>query len=242
MSTAAADPPAGARASLPHGGDGSGRRGRRGGASPVFFRDPGAFRALAGLLPPLFRGKDARDAVRVWIAGCATGEEAYSIAILLTEHAATLPHPPSLQMFATDLEETGYVQGRDALYPAASVRELTVERLGRFFVREREGYRVAPPLREAVLFAQHDVLLDPPFARLDLVSCRTLLGGMPGEARTQVMGTFHDALVPGGLLFLGTAGDADGDARFVATAGEQCIYRRAGGPPRRTTRDEGSRA
>ncbi|HEX5870866.1 MAG TPA: CheR family methyltransferase, partial [Longimicrobium sp.] len=189
-----------------------------------------------------FHGKGTRDAVRVWIAGCATGEQAYSVAILLTEHAATLPHPPSLQMFATDLEETGYVQGRDALYPASSVRELTAERLGRFFFREREGYRVAPPLREAVLFAQHDVLRDAPFARLDLVSCRTLLDGVPAEARARVMGTFHDALVPGGLLFLGAADDVDGDARFVRAAGEHPVYRRAGAPPRRITLDDGSRA
>jgi two-component system CheB/CheR fusion protein len=197
-----------------------------------FFRDPQAFRALAALVPQLFEGKGPDDAVRVWVAGCATGEEAYSIAILLSEHAATLEAPPAIQMFATDIDEKGYAWGRNALYPASAVAELAPERLQRFFVPEAGGYRVRKPLREAVLFAVHNVLQDPPFARLDLVSCRNLLIYLQPEAQEQVVGTFHYALRPGGLLFMGTAESAGDGGRFTPAAAGQRIYRRDAAPQR----------
>ena len=211
-----------------------------------FFRDPGAFDALAGLVPSLFEGKGPGDAVRVWVAGCATGEEAYSIAILLAEHAATLDAPPTVQMFATDLDEKGYAWGRDALYPASVVAELPAERLSRFFVQEAGGYRVRKSLREGVLFAVHNVLQDPPFARIDLVSCRNLLIYLQPEAQEQVMGTFHYALRPGGVLFLGTTETAGDGGRFTPAAGKQRIYRRDDAahrlPPRVSTADLPRRA
>jgi two-component system CheB/CheR fusion protein len=191
-----------------------------------FFRDPRAFDALAELVPSLFDGKGPGDSVRVWVAGCATGEEAYSIAILLAEHAATLDAPPTVQMFATDLDEKGYAWGRDALYPASVVAELPAERLSRFFVQEAGGYRVRKSLREGVLFAVHNVLQDPPFARLDLISCRNLLIYLQPEAQEQVIGTFHYALRPGGVLFLGTTETAGNGGRFAPAAGKQRIYRR----------------
>jgi two-component system, chemotaxis family, CheB/CheR fusion protein len=196
-----------------------------------FFRDPEAFAALAGLIPSLFEGKGPDDAVRVWVAGCATGEEAYSIAILLAEHAATLRAPPAVQMFATDIDEKGYAQGRDALYPASAVADLPAERLSRFFVQEAGGYRVRKSLREGVLFAVHNVLQDPPFARLDLVSCRNLLIYLQPEGQEQVMGTFHYALRPGGVLFLGASETAGDGGRFVP-AGAQRVYHRDSGPHR----------
>ncbi|HEX6368926.1 MAG TPA: chemotaxis protein CheB [Longimicrobium sp.] len=191
-----------------------------------FFRDPAAFSALAELVPSLFEGKGPGDSVRVWVAGCATGEEAYSIAILLAEHAATLDAPPAVQMFATDLDEKGYAWGRDALYPASVVADLPAERLNRFFAQEAGGYRVRKSLREGVLFAVHNVLQDPPFARIDLVSCRNLLIYLQPEAQEQVMGTFHYALRPGGVLFLGTTETAGDGGRFSPAAGKQRIYRR----------------
>lgn len=200
-----------------------------------FFRDPQAFAALAELVPSLFQGKGPDDAVRVWVAGCATGEEAYSIAILLAEHAATLEAPPTVQMFATDLDEKGYAWGRDALYPASVVAGLPTERLSRFFVQEAGGYRVRKPLREGVLFAVHNVLQDPPFARIDLISCRNLLIYLQPEAQEQVMGTFHYALRPGGVLFLG-ATETAGGGRFVPAAGKQRIYRRDDAAHRLPTR------
>ncbi|HEU0301112.1 MAG TPA: chemotaxis protein CheB [Longimicrobium sp.] len=197
-----------------------------------FFRDPGAFEALGAAVPALFEGKGPADTVRVWVAGCATGEEAYSIAILLGEHAATLSDPPQVQMFATDIDEKGYAWGRDALYPASAVADVPAERLRRFFVQEAGGYRVTKSLREAVLFAVHNVLHDPPFARLDLISCRNLLIYLQPEAQERVVGTFHYALRPGGLLFLGASESPGDGGLFTAAAGTQRLYRRADTPRR----------
>ncbi|MET0397663.1 MAG: chemotaxis protein CheB [Longimicrobiaceae bacterium] len=191
-----------------------------------FFRDPEAFAALAGVLPSLFDGKGPEDAVRVWVPGCATGEEPYSLAILLDEHAATLEHPPQVQIFATDIDEKGYAWGREAFYPASAVAEIPPERLQHYFTQEAGGYRVRKPLRERVLFAVHDVLRDPPFSRLDLVSCRNLLIYLQAEAQERVMETFHYALRPGGLLFLGASESAGGDGLFAPAAGKQRIFRR----------------
>lgn len=195
-----------------------------------FFRDPGAFGALAELLPPLFEGKGPDEPVRVWVAGCGTSEEAWSIAILLAEHAATLPHPPAVQLFATDTDAVACTRGRTALYLPSTVAGVPAERLKRFFAWEGGGYRVSPPLRQAVLFARHDVLRDLPFDRLDLVSCRGVLAALPADAQARVMGTFHQALRPGGILFLGpgeSAGDGDGFAQATET---HPIYRRDAAP------------
>lgn len=201
------------------------------GAASGFFRDPEAFRALAGLVPSLFEGKGPDEAVHVWVVGCATGEEAWSIAILLAEHAATLPHPPACQLFATDTNAAGCARGRGALYLASTVAGVPTERLRRFFKWEGGGYRVARPLREAVLFAVHDVLRDQPFEGLDLVVCRGLPGRLPDEARARVMETFHTSLRPGGVLFLGTGESAGGGGGFVPAAGAHGIHRRDAGPP-----------
>jgi len=197
-----------------------------------FFRDAAAFAALAAAVPALFEGKGPDDAVRVWVAGCATGEEAYSIAILLREHAAGLEHPPQIQMFATDIDEKGYAWGREALYPAAAVAEIAPARLRRFFTRETGGYRVGKPLREGVLFAVHNVLHDPPFSRVDLISCRNLLIYLQPEAQARVLETFHYALRDGGLLFLGSAEGAGDGGLFAPVAAAQRIYRRGPGPHR----------
>jgi two-component system CheB/CheR fusion protein len=197
-----------------------------------FFRDPGAFEALAGAIPALFQGKGAQDAVRVWVAGCATGEEAYSIAVLLREHAATLADPPQIQLFASDIDEKGYAWGREALYPDAAVADVAPERLRRFFTREPGGWRVGKPLREGVLFAVHNVLHDPPFSRLDLISCRNLLIYLQPEAQRRVVETFHYALRPGGLLFLGASESAGDGGLFTPVAERERIYRRDASPRR----------
>ena len=141
-----------------------------------FFRDPDAFAALEQhVLPRLFHNKFAQDQVRVWVAGCATGEEAYSIAMLLAEAAERSSEPPSLQVFATDLDESAIADAREGCYTEADTADVSPERLRRFFVRERNGYRVRRELRETVLFAHHNVLKDPPYSHLDLVCCRNLL-------------------------------------------------------------------
>ncbi|HSU13587.1 chemotaxis protein CheB [Longimicrobium sp.] len=195
-----------------------------------FFRDEEAFAALAAAIPALFEGKGPDDAVRVWVVGCATGEEAYSIGILLREHAATLESPPQIQMFATDIDEKGYAWGREALYPASAVAAIPPGRLRRFFAREAGGYRVGTPLREGVLFAVHNVLHDPPFSRMDLISCRNLLIYLQPPAQAQVMETFHYALRAGGLLFLGASESAGDSGLFAQAAPGQRLYRRNAGP------------
>ncbi|XDF33554.1 PAS domain S-box protein [Paracidovorax avenae] len=180
-----------------------------------FFRDPVAFAALESHLPLLFQGKTGADTLRVWVAGCATGEEAYSIAMLLAEYARTLDTAPVLQIFATDLDDAAIRTAREGFYPAAIESDVSAERLRRFFVRERGGYRVRRELRESVLFAVHDLLRDSPFSRLDLISCRNLLIYLTREAQLRVLDTFHFALLPGKLLFLGSAESVDdGDIRF----------------------------
>ena len=176
-----------------------------------FFRDPDAFAALEQhVLPRLFHNKFAQDQVRVWVTGCATGEEAYSITMLLAEAAGRSSEPPSLQVFATDLDESAIADAREGCYTEAETADVSPERLRRFFVRERNGYRVRRELRETVLFAHHNVLKDPPYSHLDLVCCRNLLIYLNREAQARVMQTFHYGLRPGGYLFLGNSETPEG--------------------------------
>ncbi len=168
-----------------------------------FFRDRDSFAALEANIPQLFGAKQANDQVRVWVPACATGEEAYSIAILLCEQAAKLENPPSLQVFATDVDEQAIGDARDGLYPETIVADVSQERLRQFFSRDRGRYRVKKDVRESVLFAPHDVLKDPPFSRLDLISCRNLLIYLKRATQARVLEVFHFSLRPGGLLFVG---------------------------------------
>ncbi|MEH3087143.1 MAG: PAS domain S-box protein [Xylophilus ampelinus] len=170
-----------------------------------FFRDTECFAALEAQIPRLFEGKSGADTVRVWVAGCATGEEAYSIAMLFNEHARTLDAPPALQVFATDLDDNAIRIAREAIYPTTIQADVNEDRLRRFFVKEHRGFRVRRELRESVMFAVHDVLRDSPFSRIDLVSCRNLLIYLNREAQTRVLETFHFSLLPGGTLFLGSS-------------------------------------
>lgn len=171
-----------------------------------FFRDGETFDALAKeVIPLLFVGKSARNAVRVWVAGCATGEEAYSLAILLREHAQTLPNPPQLQVFATDLDELAITAARVGRYPATLLQGMLPSRLNRFFVKTEAGYIVAKEIRDICTFSPHSLIRDPPFSRVDFVSCRNLLIYMDNDLQAQVIPTFHYALAPGGLLLLGSA-------------------------------------
>ena len=184
-----------------------------------FFRDPVAFEGLTRFAPELFEGKGPDDAVRVWVVGCATGEEVYSLAMVLMEIAASLAEPPRLQVFATDIDEKGYAWGREGLYPAAAVANIGPERLRRFFTKETGGYRVAKSLRELVLFAGHNVLHDPPFSRIDLISCRNLFIYLQPEAQERVLDTFHFALNPGGHVIPGQLRESAGDRGQLFGAG-----------------------
>jgi two-component system CheB/CheR fusion protein len=174
-----------------------------------FFRDGECFAALESMVHELFRNKTAADTIRVWVVACATGEEAYSIAMLLSEHARTLESPPSIQIFATDLDEDAVRAAREGIYPALAEADVSEDRLRRFFVREQRGYRVRRELREMVLFAVHDVLKDSPFSRIDLATCRNLLIYLNREAQARVFETLYFSLLPGGRLFLGASEAVD---------------------------------
>ena len=192
-----------------------------------FFRDSDAFEALEARIPRLFEGKQAGDEVRVWVVGCATGEEAYSIAILLREHASTLSDPPNVQVFATDLDEGAIATAREGVYPETIVADVLPERLHRFFCKDPRGYQVRRELRETVLFALHDLLKDSPFSRLDLVTCRNLLIYLNREVQGRAFGIFHFALATRGLLFLGMSESADeGATLFSPLEKKQRLYAR----------------
>ena len=193
-----------------------------------FFRDPEAFAALTGhVVPHLFRDKTRSDQVRVWVAGCATGEEAYSIGMLLAEHADRLTDPPQLQIFATDIDEDALVEARAGRYPDTIAADVSPARLDRFFVPEGNYYRIRKELREMVLFSPHNVLRDPPFSRLDLVSCRNLLIYLNRDAQNRVLNIFHFGLRPGGYLLLGSSESAENPTlQFEALEGKHRIYLR----------------
>jgi len=198
-----------------------------------FFRDATSFAALERSIPELFEGKSGGDTVRAWVAGCATGEEAYSIAMLLSEHAATLVGPPQIQVFATDLDEEVIREAREGLYPETIAADVSEERLRHFFIHEQGGYRVRRAVRELVLFAPHDLLKDSPFSRLDLVSCRNLLIYLNREAQHRAFDIFHFALRPGGRLFLGTTEAVDeGSPLFAVLDKKQRLYVQRPGPQR----------
>jgi two-component system CheB/CheR fusion protein len=202
-----------------------------------FFRDAAAFEALqTQVIPKLFEDKAPGDDVRVWVPGCATGEEAYSIAMLLLEQASTVDHRPSIQIFACDPNEEALVFAREGLYPAAIVADVSETRLQRFFVPEGAYYRVRQDLRERVLFAKHSVLKDPPFSQLDLISCRNLLIYFQRELQDKVYELFHYALKPQGYLFLGSAESIQrASGLFHDVDKAHCLYQRvspAHGPAR----------
>ncbi|MBH1957989.1 MAG: PAS domain S-box protein [Burkholderiales bacterium] len=175
-----------------------------------FFRDPQAFEALErDVLPSLLRNRRPDEPVRVWVAGCATGEEAYSVIMLFKEQMDLYHCTSELQVFATDIDERAITFGRNALYPASIEADVSPERLRQFFVREQDQFRFIKSLREKVLFANHNLLRDPPFSRIDLICCRNLLIYLNKAAQTRVLETFRFALKPAGYLFLGSSESAD---------------------------------
>jgi two-component system CheB/CheR fusion protein len=196
-----------------------------------FFRDRDAFAALEARIPKLFQGKTQGDTVRAWCPACATGEEAYSVAMLLVEHARTLDQPPAIQVFGCDLDDEAVRSARAGVFPEAIAADVSEARLRRFFVKEPRGYQVRRELRELVLFATHDLLKDAPFSRLDLVTCRNLLIYLNREAQERAFDVFHFALKPDGLLFLGSSESVDEDsALFRALDKKHRLYvRKAAG-------------
>jgi two-component system CheB/CheR fusion protein len=171
-----------------------------------FFRDANAFDALEQLvMPRLFEGKGPADTIRVWVPGCATGEEVYSLAILLREQAEQSRSRAKVQIFATDIDEPALAVARNARYPETLLQGVSNERLERFFTSEGTSYVINKPIRDMCVFSSHSVVRDPPFSRMDLISCRNLLIYLNSELQGHVIPVFHYALKPNGFLFLGTS-------------------------------------
>jgi len=193
-----------------------------------FFRDKAAFEVMEReILPKLFDGKTSADQVRIWVVASATGEEAYSLAMLCTEHMRSMVDAPKVQIFATDLDDSAISTARNGYYTLNDLADVSPERTREFFTEASGGFRVRRELREMVLFTAHNVLKDTPFSHLDLVTCRNLLIYLNQTAQTRVLETFHFALNPGGYLFLGSAESIDGTSSLYAPISrEHHIYQR----------------
>lgn len=170
-----------------------------------FFRDPEAFKVLKQYLLQMMAEKPKDSSFRVWVPGCSGGEEAYSLAILIRECMDELNRSFKVQVFGTDLDNDSIQMARNGIYPASVAGDVTPERLRRFFVREENSYRISKDIREMAVFAIQNVIKDPPFTKLDLLSCRNLLIYLDTDLQKKLIPMFHYGLQPGGLLFLGTS-------------------------------------
>ena len=187
-----------------------------------FFRDPQSFEALGKLLTESIGTRNTdEEPIRVWVPGCATGEEVYSLAILLFEILQELKLPTSLQLFGTDISDLALDRARHGLYPPTIEEDVSPERLRRFFSKIDSGYQISKMIREGCVFARHDVIFDPPFSSLDLVSCRNLLIYLDQNAQHNVLPIFHYALKSTGLLFLGSAETTAAAPELFTTVDQQ---------------------
>jgi two-component system CheB/CheR fusion protein len=195
-----------------------------------FFRDTHVFDLLAQkIIPELVSSQQPEHPMRVWVAGCSTGEETYSLAMLFQEEIATDGRNVKLQVFASDADQDAVASAREGLYPETISTVVTAPRLARFFSKEGHAYRVSPELRSTVIFSVQDVLTDPPFSRLDMVSCRNLLIYLRPEAQAKVISAFHFALRRGGVLLLGSAETVGKlEDRFAAISEAERLFRRVG--------------
>jgi two-component system CheB/CheR fusion protein len=171
-----------------------------------FFRNANAFEELSReAIADLFKDRAADDSVRIWVAGCATGEEAYSLAMLCREQMDLLTSPPEVQIFATDIDERALKIGRQGKYPSGIQEDVSPARLKRFFVKRGKQYQLAKEIREMVLFSSHNLIADPPFSRIDLISCRNLLIYLGPHLQKKLISLFHYSLKDEGYLFLGAS-------------------------------------
>lgn len=192
-----------------------------------FFRDPEIFDVIERrIVPSLLEGKGPEDIVRVWAVGCATGEEVYSLAMLLLEATGRMDAPPRLQLFASDLHQGSLAIAREGLYTGDISSDVTAARLQRFFTEEEGGYRVRQHVRELVVFSPHNLLSDPPFSRIDLISCRNLLIYLDREIQAHVIELFHYALRSEGFLTLGSSETIDAGELFATFDKKRSLYRR----------------
>jgi len=198
-----------------------------------FFRDPEVFERLETVeIPKIFANKGQNDSIRVWSVGCATGEEVYSLGMLLMEEAGRHQSPPQIHVFGSDLHRRSLERARDGFYPGDIQAEVTPERLKRFFHKEDGGFRIRKELRDLVVFAPHNLLGDPPFSRLDLLSCRNLLIYLERDVQREVIELFHYALNPEGTLLLGSAESLEATDLFRVEEKKLCLFRKRNVPTR----------
>ena len=184
-----------------------------------FFRDPMVFEELkTEILPKLLEGKAKGEAVRIWSAGCSTGQEAYTLALVVWESLQSLDHQPEVQIFATDIDSRAILAARSGVFPLSIANEMSTERLSQHFTLEPDGhnYRIQKNIRDLIIFSEHDLLKDPPFSRLDMVVCRNLLIYFSSELQRKVMRIFHYALKPTGILVLGNSEGVGADAELFS--------------------------
>lgn len=193
-----------------------------------FFRDADAFKVLEDRVIPAIVGTEPDGApLRIWVPACSTGEEAYSIAMLLSERMEALRIVRPVKIFATDIDGRAIATARQGYYPSSIAADLTPDRLARFFTAEAGGYQISKAIRDLLIFSEQDVVRDPPFSKLDLISCRNVLIYMGAELQRKLLPVFHYALKPGGLLFLGTSETASEFGEFFAVLDRTAkVYRR----------------
>jgi two-component system CheB/CheR fusion protein len=197
-----------------------------------FFRDPKTFEQLrTRILPSLLKKKRPKEPIRVWVPGCSTGEEAYSIAMLLLEVTGRLRVDNPIQIFATDLSEKAIAAARTGVYPAGISGTVSAARRRRFFLKQGRDYKIGQRCREVCVFARQDITKDPPFSKVDLVSCRNVLIYMGKPLQDAILSMIHYALGPDGCLLLGKAETPDGSSGlFAAVDTKHRIYRRRPAP------------
>jgi two-component system CheB/CheR fusion protein len=191
-----------------------------------FFRDPKIFSIFQGFIPDLITACAGRP-IRIWVAGCSTGEETYSLAILFQEQILAAGTRTALQIFASDVDAAAVATARDGFYPSSIEAEVTPARLARFFTKEEHGYRITPELRGNIVFAVQDVLADPPFSKLDVISCRNLMIYLRPPAQANLISIFNFALRHNGMLLLGSAETiGNADAMFTTLSKPARLYRK----------------
>lgn len=193
-----------------------------------FFRDPGAFEVLKqSIIPKLLKNKTDQYCIRIWIPGCSTGEEVYSIAIILKECLEEMKSYVTIQIFATDIDFNALETARAGLYPESIENEISSERLKRFFIKENNAYRIRKEIREIVVFGAQNIIKDPPFTKLDIICCRNLLIYFNTALQKKLFPIFHFSLKPKGILFLGTSEAIGGyDDLFKLVAKKWKIFER----------------
>jgi two-component system CheB/CheR fusion protein len=198
-----------------------------------FFRNPEAYAALKRVVFPALLADKVDEPVRVWVLGCSTGQEAYSLAMAYMESADKVPKPRKLQIFATDLNEANLEKARHGIYPKTLTQDVSPERLRRFFVEKENGYQVIKSLRESIVFARQNLINDPPFSRMDLISCRNVMIYLEAGLQKKVIPMFHYALKKDGFLFLGASESVSGFGElFEPVNKKQKIFSRKVAPAR----------